>query len=313
MVRLVLTLLVGLLFGLPAVAADPVLLRPSAVIDGDVVRLGDLFDNVGEQADKVVVHAPQPGRRIVLGAEWLARIAAAHKLAWLPMTGNDRISIERSSQTIESDRIAAEVKRALIASGAPDPCEVMLVNRHAEIHLPAESDARISVRDVDYDRRSGRFSATIEAPGSSVPVRARVSGRVIGVVEVPVLARAMQRGEKITDADLEWQPVRETQAQFGVLTRREDIVGRQLRTIGRPGVPLRTTDVQREVVVAKGSLVTIVLRTGSLQLTAQGKALEDGGLGEAIKVTNLQSKLTVEGKVEGPSTVSVMPMGHVAN
>ena len=313
MVRFVLTLLAGLFLGWPAVAADPVLLRPSAVIDGDVVRLGDLFDNVGEQADTVVVHAPQPGRRIVLGAEWLARIATAHKLVWLPMTGSDRITIERSSQIIESDRITAEVKRALIASGAPDPCEVLLVNRNAAIHVPAESDASVTVRDIDYDKRSGRFSATIEAPGSSVPVRARVSGRVIGVVEIPTLARTMQRGEKITDADLEWQPVRENQAQFGVLTRREDIVGRLLRTIGRPGVPLRSSDLQREIVVAKGSLVTIVLRVASLQLTAQGKALEDGGMGETIKVTNLQSKLTVEGKVEGPSTVSVVPMGHVAN
>ena len=314
MVRFVLTVLAGLMFcWSAAIAADSVILRPSAMIEGDVVRLGDLFDNVGAKADVVVVHAPQPGRRIVLGADWLARLATAHGLVWTPMIGSDRITVERDSQRVESDRIISEIRRALIALGAPDPCEVLLVNRHAEINLPAESDATILVRNVDYDKRSGRFSATIEAPGSSVPVRARVSGRVVGVIDVPVLARAMQRGEKITDADLEWQPVREEQAQFGVLTRREDIVGRLLRTIGRPGVPLRTTDVQREVVVAKGSLVTIVLHTGSLQLTAQGKALEDGSMGESIKVTNLQSKLIVEGKVEGPSTISVVPMGRVAN
>jgi flagella basal body P-ring formation protein FlgA len=313
MVRLVLTLLAGLLAGLPALAADPALLRPSAVIEGDAVRLGDLFENAGPKAQTVVVAAPQPGRRIVLGAEWLARVAAAHGLAWTPATGADRITIERASQTVQADLIAAEVKRALIASGAPDPCEVMLVNRHAEIHLPAGEDARIAVRDVDYDKRSGRFAATIEAPGSSFPVRARVSGRVVAVVDLPVLSHQMQRGEKITDADLEWQQVPETQAQFGILTRREDIIGRLLRTVGRPGVPLRTTDLAREVVVAKGSMVTIVLRAGSLQLTAQGRALEDGGLGDTIKVTNLQSKLTVEGKVEGSSTVSVVPMGHVAN
>lgn len=311
MARLVLTLLASLLIGVPAFAADPVLLRPSAVIDGDVVRLGDLFDNIGDKAATVVVHAPQPGRRIVLGAEWLARIATAHRLAWVPVTGGDRITVERRSQTVEADRIATEVKRALIASGAPDPCELLLVNRHAEIHLPAESESRISVRDVDYDQRSGRFSATIEAPGSSVPVRARVSGRVMPVVEVPVLARPKQRGEVVTEADLEWQQVRETQAQFGVLTRMEDIVGRQMRTLGRPGVPLRATDVQREIAIVKGSLVTIVMRKGSLQLTAQGRALEDGGVGDTIKVSNLQSKVTVEGKVEAPGTVSVVPMGHV--
>lgn len=311
MARLVLTLLASLLIGASAVAAEPVLLRPSAVIDGDVVRLGDLFENVGAKAEVVVVHAPQPGRRVVLGAEWLLRIAQAHRLPWMPVTGSDRISVERRSQTVESDRIADEVKRALIAHGAPDPSELLLVNRQAQIHLPAESDDNILVTDVDYDQRSGRFSATIEAPGSSVPVRARVSGRVMAVVEVPVLARPKQRGDVVTEADLEWMQVRESQAQFGVLTRIEDIVGRQMRTLGRPGVPLRSTDVQREVVITKGSLITIVMRRGSLQLTAQGRAAEDGGMGDTIKVTNVQSKQTVEGKVEGPNTVSVVPMGHV--
>lgn len=310
MVRLVLALLAGLLLA-PAHAAEPVLLRPSAVVDGDVVRLGDLFDNAGDKADTVVIHAPQPGRRIILGAEWLARIAQSHRLAWAPVTGSDRISIERRSRTVDGDRVTEEVKRSLIAAGAPDPCEVLLVNRMTEIHLPAESDARIAVRDLDYDARSGRFSATIEAPGSSVPVRARVSGRVMAVVEVPVLARPKQRGETISEADLEWQQVRESQVQFGVLTRMEDIIGRQMRGPGRPGVPLRSTDIQREIIVAKGSLVTIIMRRGSLQLTAQGKALEDGGLGDTIRISNAQSKRTIEGKIEGPGTVSVVPMGQV--
>ncbi len=64
---------------------------------------------------------------------------------------------------------------------------------------------------------------------------------------------------------------------------------------------------QDPVVVAKGSLVTIVLKTPTMILTAQGRAVEDGGRGDVIRVMNTRSKKIVEGVVSRPGTVSVEP------
>jgi len=47
------------------------LLRSYAVVDGDVVRLGDLFDNVGVKAELAIARSPAPGKRATLDAEWL--------------------------------------------------------------------------------------------------------------------------------------------------------------------------------------------------------------------------------------------------
>ena len=64
---------------------------------------------------------------------------------------------------------------------------------------------------------------------------------------------------------------------------------------------MRAGDVQMPILVHKGDLVIIVLNTPSLQLTAQGKALEDGAMGAAIRVANTQSGRVIDAVVAGPN------------
>jgi flagella basal body P-ring formation protein FlgA len=80
----------------------------------------------------------------------------------------------------------------------------------------------------------------------------------------------------------------------------------------RPGEPVRASEVQRPVVVPKGGLVTLVLTTSGMQLTARGRALEDGGEGDAIRVANAQSHTLVEGIVSGAGRVTIPLLGALA-
>jgi flagellar basal body P-ring formation protein FlgA len=57
--------------------------------------------------------------------------------------------------------------------------------------------------------------------------------------------------------------------------------------------------------VHKGDLVTVILNTASMQLTAQGKAVEDGAMGASIRVTNTQSNRVIDTVVSGPNQVVV--------
>jgi flagella basal body P-ring formation protein FlgA len=78
----------------------------------------------------------------------------------------------------------------------------------------------------------------------------------------------------------------------------------------RPGAPVRATQIRKPVAVAKGSLVLLVLERQGMALSARARALEDGGVGETIRVSNLQSSTVVEGTVTGPGRIDVSILGR---
>ncbi len=49
-----------------------------------------------------------------------------------------------------------------------------------------------------------------------------------------------------------------------------------------------------------------------MTLTAQGRALEDGGAGDTVRVVNTQSNTVVQAVVTGANRVSVLPAGTIA-
>ena len=79
--------------------------------------------------------------------------------------------------------------------------------------------------------------------------------------------------------------------------------------MGAEGQPIREGDLRAPIVVARGSLVGMTLTTPNMVLTAQGRAIEDGAMGQVIKVMNTQSKTTVDAVVEGPGRVVVSAPG----
>ena len=77
----------------------------------------------------------------------------------------------------------------------------------------------------------------------------------------------------------------------------------------RPGTPLQASFVQRPILVAKGSLVTIYLKVPRMTLTTKGKALENGSDGDTVRIANTRSKTIIQAEVIGMGKVSAQPTG----
>ncbi len=302
----------ALLGGAPASAAQlPALLKTSIVVDGDVIRLGDLWDNIGDKAETPLANAPQPGKRITLEPRWLSAVAQSYGIDWRPASMFERAVVERTGQTVDIRAIETELREALALEGAPAGASVEVSNRQAlQIVVPTGTAATVAVREVAYDARKNRFSAVIEAPaGAPNAARVKITGTVFASARVPVLTHAMGHGDVITERDIEWIDVREEIVRRDVATSVRQLVGQEPRYQVRAGVPVRTAEIQKPVVVSKNSSVTMIVRTKFMTLTAQGRAVEDGSTGDIIRVVNAQSKQTVDAKVDGPGQVSVMPGG----
>lgn len=307
-------ILAALLFAaaLPAWAADlPVTLKQVASIQGDVVKLGDLWENLGAKADVVLAGAPQPGKRIVADARWLAAVAQANAIDWQPVTAFDRIVIERASQMVDSRLVEAELRDALALEGLTGSYDLEVSNRAAlNIVVPAEASNLIAVRDVVLDLRNNRFAAVVEVPaGAANPIRQRVNGRVFPIARVPVLARPLNRGDIIAESDIKWVEMRADTGRRDLIVDADLIVGQEPRLPLRADTPLRASDLRRPVLVERNAMVTVALKTPYMSLTTQAKAQDAGGKGDVIRITNLQSKRTVEAVIEGPGLVSVSPGG----
>ena len=312
MTRLLLPLAFAI--GLAAQSAEAgALLRPNIVVDSEVVKLSDLFDNIGDKADVAIARSPAPGHRATLDADWLLRMASIHGVDWRPQSAFEQAVVERSGVTVTHDQIEAELLSALTGQGVADGSQIDLANRTAQIVVPVGVSLQVGVRDLLYDSRYKRFTATVEVPANSPSAtRIRVTGRVFQTVEVPVLAHQINRGEVITAHDLTWTKMREDMIRRDVATDPGQIIGMTPRQTVRSGQMVSTSDLQRPIAVARGAMVTMVLKNGAMSLSAQGNAVEQGSIGDVIRVTNSHSNLTVEAKVEGPNMVSVSFNGTTA-
>jgi flagella basal body P-ring formation protein FlgA len=141
---------------------------------------------------------------------------------------------------------------------------------------------------------------TLLALGLASPTHAGAQASLI-----PSPRSVIYPGDVIRDEMLADIPAEEGDAVAGVALSRSELIGKISRRTLLPGraVPLRAVDNPR--VVANGAEVRMVYVDGGLTIVTAGAALQDGGVGEVIKIRNSDSGVTVSGRVQPDGTVQV--------
>ena len=288
----------------------PVLLKGSVVVEGPVVHLGDLFDGLGEQAATPVARAPAPGKRVQVGARWLAAVAQAFAVPWRPSSQLDSSIIARSSIVIETQRIEDATIEALRRRGIHGNLSLVLDNPALRLHLPSDSEPSLMVTGLTHNPQTGRFTAHLVAPAEGTPLaRATISGRAVEMVDVPVLRRRMLPGAVIRERDIEWRSVRADRLSRNVVRDQVNLVGKSPRRPIRASEPVRGSELREPILVPKNSLVTIRLQTERMVLTVRGRAMEPGAQGDVIRVVNTKSNTVISASVTEPGIVEVVLAG----
>jgi len=130
---------------------------------------------------------------------------------------------------------------------------------------------------------------------------------------VVVPAHDIVRGETISDSDLVMQTVAPDRMRPGVITSFADLAGHEARRLLHAGEPVRNEDVRMPVLVAKGSTVTMTFNEPGISLTAIGRAMGEGGLGETVAVENPASFRQVSCVVIGAGEVRAGDATPVSN
>jgi len=132
-------------------------------------------------------------------------------------------------------------------------------------------------------------------------------------VRIVVPVRNIARGDVITAADLSTKTVPNGNLFSGVATAVDQLAGKQARRYLRLGQPVRVADVRAPILVTKGSTVTMVFHAPGITLTAVGKAMSEGGMGEPVTVLNPVSYRQITATVTGPGTVTAGGMDNTVS
>jgi flagella basal body P-ring formation protein FlgA len=287
--------------------AQIVSLQNEISVDGASVTLGDLFTGLApDTAATVIANAPRPGGKFVYDARTLAGVAQRYGIAWTPQSQTDRVVLTRTTNLVAIDDVRAALKNALAGEVPAERFTVSLDQARIAIALPSDVAPSLRIENLTYTRTDRRFEADLLAAADTPSaVRTRVSGVVSALVEIPVLNRRMQTGDVISQADLDWVEVDSRTLRADSATEAAQLIGMTPRRALLADQPINLRTLQAPVLVTKGALVTMRLSKANLQLSAQGRALSNGGKGDLIRIQNLSSNRIVEAIVDATDSVIV--------
>jgi flagellar basal body P-ring formation protein FlgA len=206
---------------------------------------------------------------------------------------------------VAADAITARIATA-IAARLPTPGHYKVTLPEPGYQLPARYD----IAALSFDPARQTFAATLGFQNAGgVTEYLRLNGTAFAVLDVPMLARDIAVGETIADADVMTMELPADRISGTLLTSRAGVAGQAARRQLRAQTPLYTYDLKKPVLVKKGDLVNITYALPGIELTAQGQAQADAGLGDTVAVLNTRSRRTIEGRVTGAGAVSVTTPG----
>lgn len=91
----------------------------------------------------------------------------------------------------------------------------------------------------------------------------------------------------------------------GAIAEPAAVIGREARVTLYPGRPILTSQVGAPALVERNQLVRMHFASGPLTIATEGRALDRAGVGEPIRVMNLDSRQVVTGSVQADGTIEV--------
>lgn len=200
------------------------------------------------------------------------------------------------SAAVEAVQQAAPTGTRVVASaGQLDP----------RLRLPACAGA-LQTQVPQLDRGSAQVAVQVSCTAEQgwnirVPVHVQLFRQVL------VSSQGLARGDVLNTGDVHLQEMDVTRLGYGYLADPDDAYGRQLRRPVNADTVLTPGMLAPREVVKRGQQVRLVVDAGSIQVRAEGVALQAGDRGDLVRVKSLSCQCVVQGKVDAPGVVAVEP------
>ena len=211
------------------------------------------------------------------------------------------------TRTIGPDEIIPALQAAMAEQNANSNSAIKLnMTSKSLVASQSKADAKIQVTRMDINSQTKTFTADIAIEGDNKQ-KLTVSGRLAPMISVPVLITQRNAGETINAADIAWQDFEEAYVGNHAITNAEAIIGKTVQRVISANTIIRSGMVASPTLVRKNSLVTITYQNEFMSITNQVKSMQDGALGETVRVINPQTNKIMDAVVSGSDQVLVGP------
>lgn len=130
-------------------------------------------------------------------------------------------------------------------------------------------------------------------------------GDVVG--QTVVAARGVRAHAVLVAEDLALSPTSPSVEAVGGLADPAAAIGRETAVTLFPGQPVLARNLVAPALVERNAPVLLLIRRGALTITAEGRALARGGVGDRVRALNTRSRTTVTGVVGADGTILLEP------
>ncbi len=285
-------------------------------IDGDMVYLGDIATFHPADDSRVknfkaieITSSPAPDSLRTIKKDFILYKASnlINSEKDITLRVPDIITIERTAQVIGEETLK-EIFHDFIMDNAPwdrDQIVIDRINSPPPIALPTgELDWEIDVKQ--NNNFIGNFSIMIDfmVDGESLR-KIIVSGKISVFKEVVKAARNIDRGDIITSHDITLASEKIKYNRNNLITSPKEIIGKRATRRIQADQSIKTGMFEVPPAVEKGDRVVIKAESNELLITASGKALEEGCVGDQIRVMNISSGREIIATVRRTDLVEV--------
>lgn len=254
----------------------------------------------GEASQIVLGQSPQPAASRVLYPQQMQFLLHDHPALLAELQFPKEIVLRRFHRAVTKGEIVQAIDRALGSQGlrgkfAVDPRDVQFA---AAIYVTGDNPGLRVLRIAsDPMRRETEFTLWTSKEPENLPFTVTVQR----ALKLPTLVarRVIAPGEIVSPTDFAVEMKAARRGPEAQAVGAEGLAGLETRATLQPGEPVDRDLFKRPVLVKPGALATLIVEGGAFSIKTIVDPLEQGVLGQEIRVRNIETRREVEAKVVG--------------
>jgi flagella basal body P-ring formation protein FlgA len=279
-------------------------LRSHVILHSGTVTLADLLPDsapvsLRQEAGSISLgSAPQPAMTRILYRQQIQFLLRDRKALLGQLIVPDEVAVQRAYRTLSKQEVIQAIYSAIGRDNAYKSLDLGGIHFSTLVDV-TQADPGLKVIRIQSDplRNETRFQLWTSKERDDLPFEVSVPG----AVKLPTLVsrHTLAPGEIVSANDFEIV----LRSQAGILSGKPpsvaELAGLETRAPLHAGQPVARTEFGMPVLVKPGVLASLIVQGGGFSIKTIVTPLEEGVLGQEIRVRNTETREVIEAKVIG--------------